>query len=194
MHDLAEEWVRDAPNNTRARALLATSYRKLGDARKLAGDLDAARTRYLQAIDLGRKALGDEPTNIRYKGDLAAALDDLAGVDSTQHRFEEARAEFDESERLFLQRLDADPEDVDTQLRLVLVQSRLGRLERDDARFARAVEVYRRALERLRQLESQEKLAGLPVSPPGHLRATRDWVRELSRAVEECEAAARAAR
>jgi hypothetical protein len=67
------------------------------------------------------------------------------------------------------------------------VQYHLGTLERDDAKFARAVEVYRQSLERLRGLESRGKLDGLP-------DAYRDLTRALRQALDECEAADRASR
>src|SRR5262249_41539078 len=167
MHDLAERWVADVPGDTRARSLLATSYRKLGDAKKLAGDLEAACANYRQAIEIGQKILEADSGDPRAKGAPAAALDDLAGVDYSQRRLGESRDLYAEAERLFLERLAADPDDLDTQIRLVHLQTDLARLEADESRFDRAVATAERALDRLRRLERQGRIGGPAGPKPG---------------------------
>ena len=157
MHDLAERWVSDEPANLAARDLLASSYRKLADERKLVGDHDAARDNYLKAIATGHELLVADPGNFLFKRHLATAADDLAGVAQSQGRIAEARALFEEAQRLLADQAEADPDDLESQFRLVRVGLRLARLERDDLRFARAAELFGRALEGRQRLNQNTR-------------------------------------
>src|SRR5262249_60984667 len=91
MHDLALQWTKAEPGNVLARNLLASSYRKLADERKLVEDFAGARTHYRQAIATGREVLAAEPRNGSYKYQLAVAIDDLAGVALVEGQVAEAR-------------------------------------------------------------------------------------------------------
>jgi tetratricopeptide (TPR) repeat protein len=176
MHELAEHWVQAEPANLLARDLLATSYRKLADERKLVGDYPAARADYQSAIAIGRKALALDPDNFVFKRHLAVATDDLAGSAQHQGRIDEARALFEESERLFTEQVTADPEDFESQLRLMHVQSRAARLERDELQFARAAELFHRALELMVRLERAGRLAGSAQLKERQLRELREEI------------------
>jgi tetratricopeptide (TPR) repeat protein len=179
MHNLAEDWVADEPDNLLARDLLSTSYRKLADERKLVEDYAAARADYLKAIAIGRTVLVNDPGNIVFKRHLGIALDDLAGVAYTQYRIDEARALFQEAETLFLSQIEADREDFDARIRLIWALSRLATLERDDLQLARAVELYRRVLDELKQLERQGQVVGTEKSRERQIHA-------LSAEIEAC--------
>ena len=78
MHDLAERSGAFEPGNHQTHDLLAISYRKLGDVRKLTGNLAAARADYVKAVNLGRQVVKAEPANLEFKIHLGLALDDLA--------------------------------------------------------------------------------------------------------------------
>ena len=56
---MAARWVSNEPGNLRALDLLATSYRKLADERKLVEAYGAARESYLKAIAINRKVLSE---------------------------------------------------------------------------------------------------------------------------------------
>ena len=160
MNDLAERWVAEEPGNLLARDLLSSSYRKLADEQKLAGDNPAARLNYHKAIAIGRALLAAEPGNFLFKRHLATAADDLAGVAESQDQIAEARSLFEEAERLFGEQVAADPEDIESQFRLLRVQSRHASLERDDLHFPRASELFRSALQGLLRLDQQSRSGG----------------------------------
>ena len=189
LHDLAARWAREVPADPRYQDMLATSYRKLGDDKKLAPgparDLAAARRDYDQAIAIGRTLLENFPDGPAFKEHLAVALDDLAGVAHQQRDFAGARPLFAEAERRFSELAAADPEGLDPQLMLAHSQIRSSRLERDDGHPDRAAETLRRALARLSRLEGDGRLAGRPSFAP---RLLADLRRELA----DCEAASAA--
>ncbi len=162
MHDLAERWVRDDPLNTRAKDLLAISYRKLADVRKLANQLDAARDDYLRAIDLNREILAIEPLDFGYKTDLAVALEDLAGVESRRGQAGTARALFHEAEQLFGELAETDPENLRTRLRLARTENNGAALERAQGRYEEAARLIRRALAHLTRLAGEGRLDDRP--------------------------------
>jgi tetratricopeptide (TPR) repeat protein len=189
MHDLAARWLEDEPDNPRARNFLAMSHRKLGDSRKLDHDPEAAQIEYAAAIRLGDELVEAEPDDLGYQSQLAAALDDLAGVAAAQHRPEEAGDLLREAEQLLLRRCELDPYDVDDQVRLVRVHYRLGCLGRDASRLDEARDLFARAQERLRRLDEQQQLGGMP--------AFRDeWTGVIARELADCDRAlaARSAR
>ena len=161
MHDLADRWVNDEPANLSARDLLASSYRKLADERRIVGDHDAARRNYLQAIAIGHEVLAADPDNFIFKRHLATAADDLAGVAQSQGQIAEARGLFEEAQRFLAEQVEADPEDLESQFRLIRVELRLARLERDDFQFTRAAVLFGRALERRRRLDQNTRFGGV---------------------------------
>jgi tetratricopeptide (TPR) repeat protein len=182
MRDLAARWVEEEPASTRARNLLAISHRKLGDARKLDHDLDAARVEYAAAIKVGRALLKAEPQDLLYQSQLATALDDLAGIAMARRRLDEARDLLHEAERLLLRRSEDDPDDVDNQVRLVLAHYHLGCTDRDASRFDAARRLFVRALDRLLKLEKQRKLDGMATFRD-------EWTGLIGRAIADCDGA-----
>ncbi len=126
MHDQAEQWVSQEPDNLHAHDLLSVSLRKLGDTRKLMRDDQAAIRYYTEAITFGREVCASSPGNRRFKRSLALALDDLAEVFTHQRDNVRAHALYREAERLFLEMIQNDPEDLDNQLGLILLASRPG--------------------------------------------------------------------
>jgi tetratricopeptide (TPR) repeat protein len=184
MHDLAQRWVDDEPASLPARDLLATSYRKLADERKLVADFPAARAHYQQAIAIDRKVLASEPDNFVFKRHLAVATDDLAGVAQYQGQVAEARALYAESQRLFTEQAAVDPEDFETRFRLGHVEARWGRLERDELAFDRAAELFKSALKRHQPLD--------PESPEATSRSRAQELAMLKAEIGACEVAARA--
>ncbi|HEV3166333.1 MAG TPA: serine/threonine-protein kinase, partial [Isosphaeraceae bacterium] len=182
MHDSAENWASEEPQNWQVKDLLASSYRKLGDVRKLSHDPEPARRDYLKAIAIGREILAAEPGTVAYKGHLAIALDDLAGVSFHQGRVEEARSLYQEAGRLFNEQAEADPESSDAQHWLLRAQFNLASLERDDQRYAEGADLYRRALERVLRLKREGKI---------ELSPERNWERIelLKQQLSDCQAA-----
>ncbi len=162
MHEAAKQWVADQPEDHQARNLLGMSLRKLGDSKKLGGDPAGSRVFYEQAIEIGRGNVLDEPNNLTFRYQLAVSLDDLAGVAASQKHVNEARALFAEAEALHQSRASADPDDLDTQIRLISTQSRFAQLEREARHYDLAIGLLNRALERLRDLDRQGRLAGIP--------------------------------
>jgi tetratricopeptide (TPR) repeat protein len=182
MHDLAERWSLDEPKNTEAKDMLASSYRKLADIRKLSRDYPAARGDYLKAVAIGRELLAAVPDNLEFKANLAIALNDLGGVAYRLRDLTEAREPFREAERLFSELVGADPENLTLQIRLTMAQTDVGRLERDESQFATAAEFFGRALERLLRLEREGRLEGRPT-----FKTQR--IPELREEIANCEAA-----
>ncbi len=162
MHDLAEQWSEEEPGNIRTRDLLSTSYRKLADVRKLSGDNAAARTDYLKAIKLDRALVLADPLNPDIKLHLALALDDLATTLRRLGQLTEAEPYAQESEKLYIELVHADPDDVDNQVRLLQTQYNCGCLEMDLLRLPAAAVHLRRALDGLTELDHQGKLDGRP--------------------------------
>src|SRR5262249_16383323 len=73
--NVAGEWTMAERGNVLARSLLASSYRKLADERKLVEDYPGARAYYRQAIATGREVLAADRNNVSYKYQLAVAID-----------------------------------------------------------------------------------------------------------------------
>ncbi len=162
MQQFAQRWAQDEPDNTQARDLLSTSYRKLADVWKLGGDAASARRDYLEAVDLGKVVVAAEPANLDYKLHLALALDDLAASQRRLGQFDQASARSRQAERLFSELVEADPEDVDNQVRLVQTQFHLGCLEMDQIELPAALAHLRRARDGLLRLDRDGKLQGRP--------------------------------
>jgi eukaryotic-like serine/threonine-protein kinase len=162
MHDLAERWDREEPGNVRTLDLLSTSYRKLADVRKLAGDNAAARIDYLKAIELDRSLLLADAENLDVKLHLALALDDLGTTLRRLGELDDAETHALQAETLFVELVRADPEDIDNRVRLVQTQYNCGGLEMDLLRLPAAAVHLRRALDGLVELDRQGKLDGRP--------------------------------
>ena len=182
MHDEAERWVADEPDNTLALDLLATSFRKLGDERKLVKDYEGARANYIRAIEINRQLVADEPGSVEFPHHLAVALEDFAEVAYSQGRIAEARSLFEESERRFAEQVEADPENRDVQFRLIVAQSKFAGLERDESQFPRAAALFRRALTRLEALGQQGRLDDRPEYWNRKLTEIRDELARCSAA------------
>jgi tetratricopeptide (TPR) repeat protein len=128
MHDQAERWRAEQPGNTRTRDLLSTSYRKLGDVRKLTGQLAAARADYIKAIALGREVVAVEPSIVEFKLHLGLALDDLAMTQLRLGQIRDAGPPEEQAEQLFSELAKADPDDLASQLRLIQIRLNRGRV------------------------------------------------------------------
>ncbi len=162
MHDLAEQWASLEPDNILARDLLATSFRKLADIRKLAGDDVAAQADYARAIALGQKLLLAEPTNLDVKVHLALALDDQAMTLSRLGRLEEAGPLSRQAEQLFTELVQIDPDDIDNRLRLLQTQFDCGCIAMDELQIKAALARIHGALDGLRLLDRDGTLEGRP--------------------------------
>ena len=138
MHDLAERWRAEDPGDSQTRDLLSTSYRKLGDVRKLTGELAAARADYVKAIDLGREVLKAEPANPEFKRHLGLALDDLAMTLRRLGQISEAGPPEQQAEQLCAELAEADPDDLGDQVRLIQTRLNRGRVEMDLLQLATA--------------------------------------------------------
>jgi tetratricopeptide (TPR) repeat protein len=160
--DLAADWLVREPGNLRFAVTLAASHRKLADMKKLAGDLEAARRDYLQAIAVGRDMMRDQPSHFENKSQLATAIDDLAGVALRQGQVGEARSLYEESQRIFVELETLDPEDQMIQIHLIMGGAALARIERGQGRLESALALFRRSQERLMQLEDEGQLVGRP--------------------------------
>jgi tetratricopeptide (TPR) repeat protein len=180
--DMASRWLADEPGSVEAAAMLAWSYRKIGDIGKLSGDLAAAESDYLKAIAIGRESFFANPNDRETRTHLATALNDLGGVVHTHHDLARARPLFAEAEALFTGLSDNDPENVTSRFMLLHAQVDHARLLRDLERFQQAAEGYRRAIESLRRIPD-ERLSSHP--PNSYLR-----LEILQRDLAECEASA----
>ena len=126
--------------------------------KKLSGDLAAARDQYLRAIALGREVLAAHPDDANSRENLAVALDDLGGISATLGDPGGACALLLEAEQLFGELIEADPENVELQIKLALSRCKLGALECDEGRYDRAEEHYRRAVDHLLRLEGEGRI------------------------------------
>jgi tetratricopeptide (TPR) repeat protein len=154
--------VAEEPANHRARDLLSSSYRKLGDLRKFAKDYAAARHEYSRAIQIGKALIGAEPGNFEFQTHLAIALDDLAGVSRSEGRLDDARQLLVEAEQLFAALVEADPEHLESRLSLLHTRWNRATLERDEAHFAEAAQRIRRIRDQTRELQRAGRLEGHP--------------------------------
>src|SRR5262249_55070066 len=91
---------------------------------------------------------------------LAQALDDLATSLRRLGELAEAEPHAQQSEKLFLELVEADPEEIDNQMRLIQVQHNCGGLEMDLLRIAAAKAHLRRSRDGLVKLARQGKLDG----------------------------------
>jgi serine/threonine protein kinase len=160
MESLAERWIAEEPANVLARDQLSTSHRKIADMLKFARDDVAARAEYVKAVDLSRELLLAEPTNLDVKLHLALALDDQGMTLWRLGLLEEAAPLERQAEQLFSQLVDADPEDLDNQLRLHQTEYNRGCLEMDRLEVEAAKVLLRRARDGLGTLEREGKLDG----------------------------------
>ncbi len=180
--DLAARWVDDEPRDNRVKDLLASCDRKLADVRKLGGQHEAARADYHKAIEIGERLVAAEPGNPGFKYNLAKALDDLAGLESQQHAFAEARPHFEKAVRLLTELVEFDPDDQEIQLWLVRVQVRFARLDRDESRFGDAAETAHAALERLLRVREKDRLEGRPPSQASLIPILRQEIADYDEA------------
>jgi tetratricopeptide (TPR) repeat protein len=184
--DRADRWLGEEPQNTRASDMLASSYRKIADMRKLVNDLAGARSDYLEAIALGERLTAAEPGNTEFLEHLALCFQDLAGVTSRMGRPGEARTLLERAEQLFTRVIAADPEALESQLRLALVWRDLAVIARDESRFAAAADYFRRSLDELLRLQDQGKLAGSRFSGSRLLRTLLEEAGTLREEAEAC--------
>jgi len=176
MQELAERWVDDEPKNAVARDMLASSYLRLARVRRYYKEFAAAEVAFRDATAIARQLWTAEPKNIVYKTHLALALIDSASLSIDMHKYRDARPLFVESEHLYRELAEADPEDREAQVWLVHVQYQFGRLERMEEHFAQAEEVFRRALDRLRQLDGEGRLEGRPAFKYRHMSVLKKQV------------------
>jgi tetratricopeptide (TPR) repeat protein len=162
MHDLAERWGTLEPGNNQAHDLLAISYRKLGDVRKLTGNLAAARADYVKAVALGHQVVKAEPANAEFKIHLGLALDDLAMTLRRLGQIPEAGPPEQQSEQLFAELAQADPDELANQLRLIQTRLNRARVEMDLFQLATAKALLQSARDGLLQLDRDGKLDGRP--------------------------------
>jgi eukaryotic-like serine/threonine-protein kinase len=156
MHDLAQNWTWQEPGNHQAYDLLAASYRKLADLKKLfVKDFAGAQQDYLSAIAIGRDLVAAEPDTLEFKFHLAIALDDLAGVVHSQRQIPPARNLFEEAARLFQEVVESDSEPLEYRMRLLHTKFNLASLERDDGQFDTAAALFRKLHDQFVQLERE---------------------------------------
>jgi tetratricopeptide (TPR) repeat protein len=160
---LADRWSAEEPQGTQARNLLASSYRKLADMRKLVDDLAGARSGYLEAIAIVERLTATEPSNTEFQEHLALCLQDLAGVTSRMGKPGEARTLLERAEKVSGRVIAADPESLESQIRLALVRRDLAEIARDESNFAVAADYFRRSLDGLLRLQSRGVLGGWSV-------------------------------
>jgi hypothetical protein len=98
MHDLAQAWVADEPQDHRANDALVQSYIKLGDVHMLAGDVVQSRHDYGEAIAICRGSAAAEPDDEENKSNLQAAFTNLASLEVEQHERARAKVLFNVTE------------------------------------------------------------------------------------------------
>jgi tetratricopeptide (TPR) repeat protein len=162
--------------------MLAWSYRKLADTRKLSQDPIGARGDYNEAIKIARELVESHPGHLSFINHLAVTLNDLAGVLQGLHQYAEARALHREAVDRFSELAALDPDNLLIQSRLVHAEVDRARLEQEVRKFANAAKLYRRPIERLSRLKRAGRALG---------RADLLWNRidRLEATVTYCEAA-----
>jgi hypothetical protein len=131
--------------------------------RKLVDDLAGARGGYLEAIAIGERLTAAEPGNTEFHEHLATCLQDLAGVTSKMGKPGEARTLLERAEQLSGRVIAADPESLESLVRLALVRRDLAEIARDESNFAAAAGYFRRSLEGLLRLQSRGVLGAWSV-------------------------------
>ena len=101
----------------------------------LAGEVAQSRSYFNEAIALVPGAAGGRSRRSN-KLALQAALNNLARLESAQHNMERARSLRAESSAILSGIAEADPEDVDKQLRVIVDRYNRILFERDDGHFA----------------------------------------------------------
>ena len=158
--------------------MLASCYRKLADMRKFAKDYDGARMLYLEAISIGERLMADEPGNTEFQEHLSTALHDLAGVLSKIGKPTEARSLLERADKLCSRLIAADPESVESQVRLVFVLADLGRIAKNDSRFDAASESFQRAVDGMVGLMSRGNLEAWSGLDSRYLQNLREELEE----------------
>jgi tetratricopeptide (TPR) repeat protein len=118
-HLLARAWVVDEPRSRQANLRLASSYIKLGDVEDLAGEVAQSRGYFNEAITACRARLAVDPDESN-KLALQTALNNLARLETAQGQMQRARALRVESSAILAGITEADPEDIDKQLRVIV--------------------------------------------------------------------------
>ncbi len=103
-----------------------------------------------------------EPTNTEFKIHLGLALDDLAMTLRRLGQMPEAGPREQQSEQLFAELAQADPDDLANQLRLIQIRLNRGRVEMDLFQLATAKALLQSARDGLLQLDRDGKLDGRP--------------------------------
>jgi tetratricopeptide (TPR) repeat protein len=170
MHEQALNWAAAEPGDLAARDMLASSYLRLGRVRGFYHDYAASAGAYRQAVAIAREVFEVKPKDSRAKTHLALALLDSAMLALETRDYIKARPLLMEAERLYAELAAADPEDREAQVWLVHAWYQFGRLERGEEQFAKAVERFGGALDRLRQLDREGKLEGRPAFKFRHMR------------------------
>ncbi len=183
-HELARAWVADEPRSHQANLQLASSYIKLGDVEDLAGEVTRSRGYFNEAITLCRARLAADPDESN-KLALQTALNNLARLESAQHQMQRARSLRAESSVILSGIAEADPEDIDKQLRAIVDRYNRILFERDDGHFPEALELIRPTLAKLLSLKREGRLEGQP-------RFGSEFIEELTDEFAYCEAAPRA--
>jgi eukaryotic-like serine/threonine-protein kinase len=183
-HELTKAWVAGEPQSRQANLQLATSFIKLGDVEDLAGQAAQSRSYFNEAISLCRTRLMADPDESN-KLVLQTALNNLARLEVAQHQVARARNLQAESSAILVGIAEADPEDIDKQLRVIVDRYNRIVFERDDGRFAEALELIRPTLAKLLSLKREGKLEAQP-------RFGKEFVEELTDDLAYCEAAPRA--
>ena len=116
---------------------------------------------------------------------LQAALNNLARLESAQHNMQLARSLRAESSAILSGIAEADPEDVDKQLRVIVDSYNRILFERDDGNFHEALALIRPTLARLKSLKQAGKLEGQPIYG-------KEFIEELTDELAYCDAAPRA--
>src|SRR5262249_13368013 len=129
---------------------------------------DAGKS-YGKAIALAQEVLAKQPKNLEYKFHLALAEIDAAIFALDRQKYTEARPLLDKSARLFDELVSADPEDREHQVWLVHTLYQFGRLERDEEHYAKALQNFSQALDRLKRLDQEGKLEGRPAFKYRHV-------------------------
>ena len=184
-HELAAAWVADEPRRHQANSHLISSFIKLGDVEDLAGEVAQSRSHFNEAIALCRARLAADPDE-SYKMPLQAALNNLARLESAQHNMQLARSLRAESSAILSGIAEADPEDVDKQLRVIVDSYNRILFERDDGNFHEALALIRPTLAKLKSLKQAGKLEGQPIYG-------KEFIEELTDDFAYCDAAPRAA-
>ncbi len=176
--ELARRWTHDQPHYEWISPVILEIEAKMGDGLwLLAHDWNGARGHYLEAIDIARRLVAENPDRLQNQVALAMPLVNLGEYTLQAGHPTEARSLLREAEQIAGRLAKADPNTIAYQLLPLEVQALIAGTEMAEGRYEQAARLLRPAIERLQSLKDQGKLEGQPIYGIQYLRF---WKNDLA--------------